>query len=117
MYKAQTAFDGFLANFPNRFVGNMLRRIIFPLGHPYDVPSDRIGHQVARLMISPTVARNRLTAECYLPMHEHEPVGAIELALQATINAEPIDARIRAAEKEGVFAMIRRLTFAILRTR
>ena len=104
MYKAQTAFDGFLANFPNRFVGSMLRRIIFPLGHPYDVPSDRIGHQVARLMISPTVARNRLTAECYLPMHEHEPVGAIELALQATINAEPIDARIRAAEKEGVFA-------------
>ena len=104
MYKAQMAFDGFLANFPRKLLGKLLRRVIFPLGHPYDVPSDRIGHQVARLLITPSAARDRLTAACYLPMVENEPVGAIELALQVTIDAEPIDAKIRAAEKEGVFA-------------
>jgi len=106
MYKAQMAFDGFLANFPNKFIGNMLRRIIFPLGHPYDVPSDKIGHQVAKLLITPSAARDRLTAETYVPMVETEAVGAIELALRATIDAEPIDAKIRAAEKDGVFANI-----------
>ena len=103
MYKTQMAFDGVIANFPNKFIGRLLSRIIFPLGHPYDVPSDKIGHQVAKLLISPSAARDRLTAETYRPKDEHEPVGAIELALKATIEAEPIEAKIRAAEKQGVF--------------
>ena len=106
MYKTQMAFDGVIANFPNRFIGRFLFRTIFPLGHPYDVPSDKIGHQVAKLMISPSASRDRLTAETYLPKVESESVGAIELALKATIDAEPIEARIRAAEKEGVFNSI-----------
>jgi acyl-CoA dehydrogenase len=102
MYKAQMAFDGVIANFPNRFIGRLLNRIIFPLGHPYDVPSDKIGHQVAKLLIEPSAARDRLTAETYLPKVETEAVGAVELALAATIEAEPIEAKIRAAEKSGV---------------
>jgi acyl-CoA dehydrogenase len=101
MYKAQMAFDGVIANFPNKFIGRMLYRIIFPLGHPYDVPSDKIGHQVAKLLIEPSASRDRLTAETYLPKVETEAVGAVELALKATIEAEPIEAKIRAAEKEG----------------
>ena len=103
MYKTQMAFDGVVANFPNKLIGRLLYRIIFPLGHPYDVPSDKIGHQVARILISPSAARDRLTAETYLPKSASESVGAIELALKATIAAEPIEARIRAAEKDGAF--------------
>ena len=101
MYKAQMAFDGVIANFPNKFIGRMLYRLIFPLGHPYDVPSDKIGHQVAKILISPSASRDRLTAETYVPKVETEAVGAVELALKATIDAEPIEAKIRAAEKEG----------------
>jgi acyl-CoA dehydrogenase len=106
MYKAQMAFDGVIANFPNKFIGRFLYRTVFPLGHPYDFPSDKVGHQVAKLMISPSAARDRLTAETYRPKVESEAVGAIELALKATIDAEPIEARIRTAEKEGVFNSI-----------
>jgi acyl-CoA dehydrogenase len=104
MYKAQMAFDGVIANFPVRWIGRMLYRLVFPLGHPYDVPSDRIGHQVAKLLIEPSASRDRLTAEAYVPKVESEAVGALELALAATIAAEPIEARIRAAEKSGVLA-------------
>ncbi|MGB4062257.1 MAG: acyl-CoA dehydrogenase [Azonexus sp.] len=103
MYKAQEAFDGVIANFPIRFIAAFLHRSIFPWGHPYVVPSDEVGHQVAKALISPSATRDRLTAECYLPLVETEPVGAIELALQATLLAEPIEARIRAAEKDGQF--------------
>jgi acyl-CoA dehydrogenase len=103
MYKAQQAFDGVLANYPNRFVAWCLSRIIFPFGHPYVVPSDDVGHLVAKALIEPSATRDRLTAEAYLPKIESEPVGAIELALRATIEAEPIEAKIRAAEKSGVF--------------
>ena len=104
MYKAQMAFDGVIANFPNKLIGSLLYRIIFPLGHPYDVPSDKIGHQAARILINPSAARDRLTAETYVPKVETEAVGAVELALQATIDAEPAEAKIRAAEKKGLFA-------------
>jgi len=104
MYKAQEAFDGVIANFPNRFIGAFLHRSIFPWGHPYVVPSDDLGHQVAKLLIQPSAARDRLTAECFLPMTEKEPVGAIELALIATLEAEAIEAKIREAEKAGRFA-------------
>ncbi|MEF8698857.1 MAG: acyl-CoA dehydrogenase [Candidatus Accumulibacter sp. UW25] len=101
MYQAQMAFDGVIANFPVRWIGRLLYRLVFPLGHPYDVPSDRIGHQVAKLLIEPSAARDRLTAETYLPKVDSEAVGALELAMVATIEAEPIEARIRAAEKSG----------------
>ena len=104
MYKAQEAFDGVIANFPVRFIAAFLHRTIFPWGHPYVVPSDAVGHQVAKLLIAPSATRDRLTAECFVPASENEPVGAIELALQATLLAEPIEARIREAEKAGRFA-------------
>jgi len=103
MYKAQQAFDGVIANFPVGFVAAAVNRIIFPWGHPYVVPSDEVGHQVAKALIAPSATRDRLTAECYLPLQENEPVGAIELALKATLDAEPIEAKIRAAEKGGRF--------------
>ena len=103
MYKAQQAFDGVIANFPVRFIAAFLHRSIFPWGHPYVVPSDEVGHQVAKALISPSATRDRLTAECYLPLDENEPVGAIELALQATLQAEAVEAKIREAEKAGRF--------------
>ncbi len=104
MYKAQQAFDGVIANFPVRFIAAVVNRLIFPWGHPYVVPSDEVGHQVAKSLIAPSETRDRLTAECFLPRVEQEPVGAIELALKATLEAEQIEAKIRAAEKDGRFA-------------
>ncbi len=103
MYQAQQAFDGVIANFPNRFIGAFLHRSIFPWGHPYVVPSDALGHQVAKTLIEPSATRDRLTAECFIERDEADPVGAIELALAATLAAEPVEAKIRAADKAGRF--------------
>jgi acyl-CoA dehydrogenase len=103
MYKAQEAFDGVIANYPNRFFAWWLHRVIFPFGHPYVVPSDNVGHLVARALITPGATRERLTADCYIPNNAEEPAGAIEQALAATMEAEPIDAKIREAQKQGRF--------------
>src|SRR5215470_15814116 len=78
-----------------------MRRTVFPLGRPYVVPSDRLGHEVARLVIEPSATRDRLTAGMYLPKSENDVIGAIEAALEATLAAEPIEARIREALKSG----------------
>jgi acyl-CoA dehydrogenase len=103
MYKAQEAFEGVIANYPNRFFAFWLRRVIFPFGHPYVVPSDRVGHDIARILISPCTARERLTADCFVPTDSADPVGAIEQALHATVEAEPIEAKIREAQRTGRF--------------
>jgi acyl-CoA dehydrogenase len=104
MFKAQNALEGVISNFPNRMIAAVLRRIVFPLGRPYVVPSDEAGHQVARLLIEPSATRDRLTAGMYLPKTESDVVGAIELAVEATLAAEPIEAKIREAAKSGRFA-------------
>jgi acyl-CoA dehydrogenase len=101
MFRAQNAFEGVISNFPNRLIAFALRRIVFPLGRPYVVPSDRIGHDVASLLIEPSATRDRLTAGMYIGTGEDNPVRLIERALEATMIAEPIEARLRVAIRDG----------------
>ncbi|BAL26547.1 acyl-CoA dehydrogenase [Azoarcus sp. KH32C] len=104
MFKAQNAFEGVIANFPNKFFAGLLRRVVvFPLGRPYVVPSDELGHEVAKLLIEPSATRDRLTSDVYLPKDLEEPAGSLEAALLATVEAEPIEAKVRRAQKDGRF--------------
>src|SRR5215468_36808 len=66
LFKAQTALEGVISNFPNRAISAVMRRTVFPLGRPYVVPSDRVGHDVARLLIEPSATRDRLTAQTFI---------------------------------------------------
>ncbi len=101
MFKAQSAFEGVLSNFPNRALAAVMRRIVFPLGRPYFIPSDHCGHAAARLLLEPSATRDRLTACMYIGQEDSDPVGLIERALAATIETEPIEAKMKAAIKAG----------------
>jgi len=101
MFKAQTALEGVISNFPNRLIAAVMQRTVFPLGRPYVVPSDKLGHDVAKLLIEPSATRDRLTGGMYLPQAEGDAMRTIESALEATLAAEPIEARIREAQKAG----------------
>lgn len=104
MFHAQNAFEGVISNFPNRAVAKLLRALVFPFGRPYVVPSDRLGVQVARLLTEPSATRDRLTADMYVPDDESDAVGAIEHALHAALAAEAVEAKLRAAHKQGRIA-------------
>jgi acyl-CoA dehydrogenase len=101
MFKAQSAFEGVISNFPNRLIAAVMRRIVFPLGRPYVVPSDKLGHEVARILIEPSAARDRLTAGAYLSTAPDNPLAQIERALAASVIAEPVEAKLKAAVKDG----------------
>jgi acyl-CoA dehydrogenase len=101
IYQAQQSFEGVFANYPVRWVAWLLHRLLFPWGYPYVVPSDEVGHEVARLLITPSATRDRLTACCHLPANAEEPVGVLEWALAATVEAEGLETRIREAQKAG----------------
>ncbi len=103
MFQAQNAFEGVVSNFPNRIVSTLMRRIVFPLGRPYVVPSDRLGHEVARLLIEPSATRDRLTMPMFVSNEEDDPTGLIERALAATVAVEPVEAKLKAAAKSGAF--------------
>jgi acyl-CoA dehydrogenase len=104
MFKAQNAFEGVIANYPNKVAAWMLRRIVFPLGRPYVVPSDRLGHDVAALMIEPSATRDRLTRDMFIATDAADPLAKIEAALTATIAADAVEAKVRAAAKAGTVA-------------
>ena len=68
------------------------------------MPSDALGHEVAKLLIAPSPTRDRLTAGMFIPDEVDDPVRQIDLALEVTLAAEPIEAKVRAATRAGKLA-------------
>jgi acyl-CoA dehydrogenase len=100
-FKLQVAMDGVLANFPSRFVAAWLRVLVFPKGLTLDAPTDKWGSRVAQILITPGAARDRLTAGAYIPRKEDDTIGRLEFAMEAVVKAEPMEAKLRRAEKAG----------------
>ena len=101
IFKIQTAIDSFLRNFPIKTVGIALRLLVFPLGRREQIPSDRLGHRVATLLMYPNEARERLGQYVYLSPTEHNPVGHMERLLGKVIEAEPVERKLHKAIKTG----------------
>lgn len=102
LYRMQQAFDGLLDNFPGRVFGaRLLRFLVFPLGKSFSPPSDELGHKVAKLMLAPGEARDRLTAGIYMPASADEPLNVLEQALQCAVVSEAVETKLRAAVKAG----------------
>ena len=101
----QQSLDRFLINFPNRPVAWVLRRFVFPLGKHFSGPSDTLDQKVTRLMLQPTVARDRLTHGLFLPVDEQskakEPIARLEYAMECVIAAESAEKKLRSALQSG----------------
>jgi len=104
------AMRGVFHNHPLGPIAAVLRLLLFPFGLQADGPSDRLRQRVAQMLAQPGPARDRLTSIVYLPGDEREALGALEAALQAAIQAEPLEAKIRQAEKAGAFDQLPELT-------
>ena len=96
LYKIQVAIDGLLQNFPNRPLAWLLRFIIFPYGQRFKPPSDKLDHQVAQLLLTPSQSRDRLTLGMYMPPTDAaEAVSELEDALIKVIKSEHIEKRLK----------------------
>ncbi len=95
------SFAEFFRNFPNRPVAWFLRLATFPLGIRPTAPNDKLGHQVASLLMEPSPLRDRLTAGIYLPGDLHEPLARIDDALVKVIAAETAEKKLREAQRQG----------------
>jgi acyl-CoA dehydrogenase len=104
LYEIQLALNGVLANFPYPPLGALMRVIVFPLGRRRQPPGDKLTARVADLLLTPSTARDRLTAGIYLGPAD-EPIGELDAALIAVTEADEIAQRLkRAAHKEPTAA-------------
>ncbi|GAB3250945.1 acyl-CoA dehydrogenase [Chitinimonas naiadis] len=101
LHDAQEAMTGFLANLPNRPLAFVLNWIIFPLGRHFTTPRDRLGTKIARLLMQPGASRDRLTRDVFIPQSETDAVGVLNHALNAHIEAESTEGKLRRAQRDG----------------
>lgn len=101
LHDTQEAMTGFLANLPNRPLAFALNWIVFPLGRHFTTPRDRLGTKIARLLMQPGAARDRLTRDVFVPESEADAVGVLNHALKAHIDAEQAEGKLRRAQRDG----------------
>ena len=102
LYKIQEAFRGVLKNFPVPIVGSLLSLIVFPLGKSYGGASDKLGHKLARLIMTPSNSRDRLTWGIYWTSDPADRMGRIEHALEQVLQAEEPERKLRDAMRIGL---------------
>ncbi len=98
----ESGLAGIFRNFPSRWLGGLLRLVVLPTGQRRHGPGDRIGHEAARLLLSPSPARDRLTRGLYLTTERDDPIGLMDLTLEKVMAAEPVEQKIARALKRSV---------------
>lgn len=99
--KTEQAMHEIIHNFPDSRVGVLLRVLVFPLGRHMSPPADRITAEVARRLMTPSAARDRLLDGCYQSEDPEDVTGLVNTALFKVIAAEPLELRIAKAVHKG----------------
>lgn len=102
LFEIQERFNDILKNYPNRLLACVLRGLIFPLGMHFTKPKDKLNHQIAQLLMTPSEARKRLSAGMYTTDTEENVFAEIQDALIKSIAAEPIEKIIKKAKHDGI---------------
>ncbi|HKI61778.1 MAG TPA: acyl-CoA dehydrogenase, partial [Mariprofundaceae bacterium] len=95
LFQVQGALDGIMRNFPNRLAALKMRLWVLPWGRRLSLPSDHLNHAVAELLMQPSEVRQQLVAGIYRNDDAGDPLGCLHLALQLTLKAEPVEARLK----------------------
>lgn len=84
-YHAQKSLIAFCQNFPIRSLGFVIRLVAFPWGQSMRYPSDKLDHQLAKLMTENNHYRTQMKQSIYLSGDAKQPVDKMEQALQLII--------------------------------
>ena len=104
LYQSQEQLHGVLRNLPNRPLAMALRLCIFPRGRMYSAPSDKLERKVAKLVTTPSAARDRLIEGAYLTPDENNPIGIMDKLLREADFIEGLERKVYKAIKSGTIA-------------
>ncbi|HEX7923753.1 MAG TPA: acyl-CoA dehydrogenase [Bradyrhizobium sp.] len=92
----ENRFAEILANLPSRPVAWLLKFLIQPFGARVTGPSDRVVHLCAQLVLSPSVARDRLTPDLAF-VEDDGGIARLEKAFRLVSESEDAAKQLRAA--------------------
>ncbi|MEM9529837.1 MAG: acyl-CoA dehydrogenase [Pseudomonadota bacterium] len=101
LYQIQHALINTLRNFPIRWLGQVIKILIFPTGNSYKEPSDSDGKHAARILLSENPARDRLTEGIHRGCGD-DAAGKLHCAFAAVIAAAPAERCLKKGLKETV---------------
>jgi acyl-CoA dehydrogenase len=102
LYRFQEAVGGTIDNFPAHWARPLMRIVVFPLGRRFKPASDVLGHKVARRVLEPGEARDRLTRHIFVSKDVNDPTGILEVTLEKVIAAEPAEKKLEKAIRDGL---------------
>lgn len=97
----QQAIEGIWSNLPLPAIIRSLILLGCWLNPPSQLPSDRLGSQIAQQMQTPGLDRDRLTTGIYLPTHPDEALGRLEQAFVLCTQAELASKTLKSAIRQG----------------
>ncbi|MGR8929951.1 MAG: acyl-CoA dehydrogenase, partial [Gammaproteobacteria bacterium] len=104
LHRAQQSLLAVFWLLPTRLPALLLRSLLFPFGKPYAPPQDHLTGRLAGILLSDNPARERLTSGIYRNENPNDPTGRIEVAFRAVLAAVPVEAKLRAAQKQGLLS-------------
>ena len=102
LFNVQQAMKGIMVNLNIPLVGRVLNMLVFPLSKPYQSPDDKLGHQVARLLLEPSATLDRLTKGIYIDKDPNDATGRILAAQELVLESAEIERILRLAKKNGL---------------
>lgn len=91
LYNIQQSFEDILNNYPSKFVGFILRCLIFPLGRRYTGPSDSLNSRMVKSVIDAPDIRRRLTDKTFTSENEDDALNILERAYVSNLKGEVDD--------------------------
>jgi acyl-CoA dehydrogenase len=101
LFVIQNRLINILRNFPLRWLGKLIKFVVFPLGLPYREPSDSLGKHVARILITNSNARDRLTAGIHKSCAD-DATGRVSCAFAAVLATAGIEKKLKGAYSKVV---------------
>ena len=103
VFAIEQSFAAVFANFPNFWLRNLMRFLVFPLGRHARPASDRETYRLVRAILRPGALRDRLTTGLYVSMDPKDVTGVLEDAFIKVTKAEEVEAKfVRAVKKRQI---------------
>ena len=101
-YDCELSIQGVIANFPKRWSRIVLKAIFQPFGPQRKKPSDKLGQQLAKLLIQPSETRSRLTRLVFKENTANCPLGHLEDVFYQICAVDALEKKVARAVKEGL---------------
>jgi acyl-CoA dehydrogenase len=88
-------------NYPNRFFGFFMRKLIFPFGIASYPPSDAHGHKIVKNLLNPGTLHELFKQGLFLQPSNGNLLADLETTLVKCVQTEEIEHRIKHALKSG----------------